>query len=139
MATTLRWRQSLAKYPKVELAIGQARLHGVTVGDVCRRAHDMSCIVKKDGVAALQRGKRTHGMQRVAGMPQGGLLALQGVGDGAAQSLILFGQSTGEQRQSRTWMQRQQAGMQPFESGMPALALFAQYGTQTPLDRKSVV
>jgi hypothetical protein len=56
----------------------------------------MSGIVEKNRVTAFQRGQWTHCMQRMAGMPQGGLLAFQGVGNGSAQTLILFGQSAGE-------------------------------------------
>ena len=67
-------------------------------------------LVEHDGVTAFERGERTDGMQRAAGLPQGQTVALQPAFGGAAQPLFQFGQPPTQHHQADTGMLRTQLG-----------------------------
>lgn len=116
---------SISFPPQCHLSIRHLGAHAIAGGDVGGGADDAALIVEQDGVAAVEGGEGTDGVEGAGGLVESGAAALEYLENGLAQAAFLLRELLRIERQALSRMAGEQAGLGAFETAVAFAHRFA--------------
>jgi hypothetical protein len=102
---------------QAQLALAKHDAYALAHGHVSRTAHDAVALVEDDGVAALKRCQRAHGVKRAALLLHAQAVAFDAAFHASRHALAQFANAQADRGKAQAWMLRGKPGLQAIEPG----------------------